>query len=140
MELVSLFGEHGTSEVAIERELAANVGDLLVATALMVRNVVAVVRLLLRQVAILGLGANAHGTIETLKGGSRVILASRALVAATDEVTSNRLDLLISRDRDVEVGDGRNGGHAWIALLALWYFDSTSFPYPSLWRFFFQFF
>jgi hypothetical protein len=23
---------------------------------------------------------------------------------------------------------------AWIALLALWYFDSTSFPYPSLWQ------
>ena len=29
-------------------------------------------------------------------------------------------------------GDTLRRGHAWIAW---WYFDSTSFPYPSLWRF-----
>jgi hypothetical protein len=32
---------------------------------------------------------------------------------------------------------GKFSGHVWISW---WYFDSTSFPYPSLWRFLFQFF
>ena len=74
-------------------ELVANGGDLLVATALMVRNVVFVVCLLLRQIAIRGLGVDADRTLEALKGDSRAILASRALVASN------------SGDHDTEVRD-----------------------------------
>ena len=37
-------------------------------------------------------------------------------------------------------GNGVSGGHALLAWIALWYFDSTSFPYPSLWRVFLSIF
>jgi hypothetical protein len=47
---------------------------------------------------------------------------------------------LLLIDRELEIGDGTSGGHSWIALLALWYFDSTSFPYPSLWQIFLSIF
>jgi len=132
LDLVGIERERETSEVATAGELEPKGVDLLLATALMVRNVLLVDLLLERQVAILGLGADAHGSIDAGLRGTEIIdtLANGAAAHAVLEV-GDLVAHILGGDGDLE-RDGRDGGHAWSAW---WYFDSTSFPYQLPWRF-----
>jgi hypothetical protein len=117
LDLVGIELERETSEVAAAGELEPKGVDLLVATALMVRDVLLVVRLLLREVAILGLGADAHGSIDAGLRGTEIVdlLANGAAAHAVLEVR-DLIDHIRGGDGDLER-------------------DSTSFPYQLLWRF-----
>jgi hypothetical protein len=90
----------------------------------------------LHEVAILGLGADAHGSIGAGLRGTEIVdlLANGAAAHAVLEV-GDLIDHIRGGDGDLE-RDGRDG-HAWNCFCGCvwWYFDSTSFPYQLLWRF-----
>jgi hypothetical protein len=106
----------------------------------MVVNMLLVVRLLLHEVAILGLGADAHGSMGAGLRGTEIVdlLANSAAAHAVLEVR-DLIDHIRGGDGDLE-RDGRDG-HAWSALRLL---GGTSilllFPTNCHGGFLFQFF
>ena len=114
LDLVGIERERETSEVAATGELEPKGVDLLLATALMVVNMLLVDLLLEREVAILGLGADAHGSIGAGLRSAEIVdlLANGAAAHAVLEVG----DLgILGGDGDLERDGG--DGHAWICVL-----------------------
>ena len=113
LELVGIVGEDDARAVAVVRELVTDGIDLLVAATLMVRDMVTIGLLLLREVAMGGLVADADGLVDAGACGAEVIdmLANGADAHAMLEVR-DLIDHILGGDGDLERGHhGLRGGH-----------------------------
>jgi hypothetical protein len=135
---VELSVQRNTGILAAAGELAANGGDLFITAAFVMRDQLFIVLGLALQVAIGRLGTDSHRALETLKGESAALKRSsgstctmRCDGSGDDACISDGITLRIERhrmallliDRELEIGDGTSGGHAWMVVLRFYFFS-----------------